>query len=72
MKFLSTISICFLTIISCNNNSASENINTSTPTQQANFQIIKQYPHNSTSFTEGLEYRDSSLYESTGLNGTSK
>ncbi len=72
MKFLSTILICFLTIISCNNNSASENINTSTPTQQANFQIIKQYPHNSTSFTEGLEYRDSSLYESTGLNGTSK
>ncbi len=71
MKFLSTITICFLTIISCNSNSASESVS-SPATQQQSFQIINQYPHNDESFTEGLEYKDSSLYESTGLNGTSK
>ena len=59
-------------MLSCNSNNASESINNATPVQQQNFQIINQYPHNEASFTEGLEYRDSSLYESTGLNGTSK
>ncbi len=77
MKILSLISFCFLATISCNNSSVETNdSNTSTPTTEAEakpqFQVIAQYPHNTTSFTEGLEYVDSTMYESTGLNGQSK
>jgi glutaminyl-peptide cyclotransferase len=30
------------------------------------FRVINVYPHDRTSFTQGLEYRDGFLYESTG------
>ncbi len=74
--FISTI-LGFVFIVSCNNTSAVEtnNNNTSTPnteTAKPPFQIIAQYPHSNTSFTEGLEYHDSTLIESTGLYGESK
>ena len=36
-----------------------------------NYRIIHTYPHDPDAFTEGLEYRDGFLYESTGLNGKS-
>jgi len=32
------------------------------------YQIVHVYPHDRGAFTEGLEYRDGFLYESTGLN----
>ena len=35
------------------------------------YTIVHTYPHDSEAFTEGLEYRDGFLYESTGLNGKS-
>ena len=35
------------------------------------YTIVHAYPHDSEAFTEGLEYRDGFLYESTGLNGKS-
>ena len=35
------------------------------------YRIINTYPHDNTSFTEGLIYQDGFLYESTGLNGDS-
>jgi len=35
------------------------------------YTIVRSYPHDSDAFTEGLEYRDGFLYESTGLNGKS-
>jgi len=35
------------------------------------YTIVKSYPHDPDAFTEGLEYRDGFLYESTGLNGRS-
>ena len=35
------------------------------------YQIVKAYPHDTDAFTEGLEFRDGYLYESTGLNGKS-
>jgi len=33
--------------------------------------IVNQYPHDATAFTEGIEWHDGALYESTGLVGTS-
>jgi len=35
------------------------------------YKIVATYPHDPRAFTEGLEYHDGFLYESTGLNGES-
>lgn len=35
------------------------------------FQVVKQYPHDTASFTQGLIVEKGQLYESTGLNGSS-
>ena len=35
------------------------------------FKVVAAYPHDPKAFTEGLEYKDGFLYESTGLNGES-
>ncbi|WP_353778587.1 glutaminyl-peptide cyclotransferase [Winogradskyella sp. 3972H.M.0a.05] len=37
-----------------------------------NFEIINEYPHDITSYTQGLEFHDGQLYESTGQYGESK
>lgn len=36
------------------------------------FQLINSYPHDTSSYTEGLEIHDGFLYESTGRNGLSR
>jgi glutamine cyclotransferase len=36
------------------------------------YQIVKSYPHDTNSFTQGLVFIDGTLYESTGLEGHSK
>ena len=35
------------------------------------YDVVKEYPHDPTAFTEGLEYKDGFLYESVGEYGTS-
>lgn len=35
------------------------------------FTVVNSYPHDPAAFTQGLEYRDGSLYEGTGLQGRS-
>lgn len=40
--------------------------------EQLKANVVKSYIHNSSSFTQGLEFNDGTLYESTGLNGKSK
>lgn len=35
------------------------------------YRIVNRYPHNITSYTQGLEFRDGYLYEGTGRNGRS-
>ena len=35
------------------------------------FSVVRSYPHDREAFTQGLEYVDGMLYESTGLNGRS-
>jgi glutaminyl-peptide cyclotransferase len=36
------------------------------------FQVVRTFPHDPASFTQGLAYRDGFLYEGTGLNGRSR
>lgn len=35
------------------------------------FQVVATYPHDRAAFTEGLQYVDGAIYESTGMEGTS-
>jgi glutaminyl-peptide cyclotransferase len=39
--------------------------------EKYSYELVQSYPHNETSFTEGLEIHDGFLYESTGENGKS-
>ena len=50
-----------------NNTSNGNTIPTSLP-----YIIVSKYPHSHTAFTQGLDYRDGILYESTGLYGQSR
>jgi len=62
-------------ILGCNNGGSGSSDGTSTrpPEPEAmNCAIQKSYPHDTSSFTEGLLIYDGSLYESTGNNGHSK
>lgn len=42
-----------------------------TPVAYYRYKIVKSYPHDTRSFTQGLSYRDGFLYEGTGLYGKS-
>lgn len=39
--------------------------------KQYRVQVVKEYPHDRTSYTQGLFFFDGQMYESTGLNGKS-
>ena len=41
------------------------------PYQAYGYKIVNTYPHDSKAFTQGLEYKDGFIYESTGRNGQS-
>ena len=43
----------------------------STPAPVHGFKVVRSYPHDRQAFTQGLEFVDGVLYESTGLNGRS-
>jgi glutamine cyclotransferase len=40
--------------------------------QQVSYEVVSSYPHDPTSFTQGLVWHGGTLYESTGLKGESK
>lgn len=42
------------------------------PVIQYSAKVIQTFPHNANYFTQGLEYKDGLIYESTGLHGESK
>src|SRR5690606_39400537 len=41
------------------------------PPQRYGFKVVKEYPHDMEAFTQGLEYENGYLYESTGQYGKS-
>lgn len=72
--------ICFILLVliaSCNGNTdkgpdISENINSVAPPPMLQYNVVKVYPHDTTSFTEGLLWFNNTLYEGTGNKGESK
>lgn len=67
-----------LLLASCGNNNnenaGQNNVadNTNPPPPAINYTIIKSYPHDTSSYTEGLFWQNNALYESTGNYGSSE
>ena len=61
-------------ICSCNTNQPDNTVvnNSNPPPPLINYTIVKVYPHDTSSYTEGLEWKNNSLYESGGNYGSSK
>lgn len=76
MKKILQFTLCIIVLFSCRNNNT-ENTDDShnassvpTPAQLA-YNIINTFPHDTTSFTQGLFFYEGNLFESTGESGTS-
>src|SRR5438128_2652741 len=73
---LSTVFILFS--IACNNPSndnntdAADSGNVIAPPPNINYNIVASYPHDTSSYTQGLIWNNNSLYEGTGLEGHSR
>lgn len=60
-----------IVLFACNNtNISTENVNPPAPSIAYN--IVKVYPHDTSSFTQGLVWHNNAMYEGTGLEGESK
>ncbi len=69
------LSLLFLFFISCNNSDTTTNNTTETTANTipvSTVSIVATLPHDTSSFTEGLEFYNNNLLESTGLPGKSK
>lgn len=68
MKYTISAAFILLLLAGCNNNPAVDKTIEPANTTPAvlNYTITNVYPHDTTSYTEGLEWHDSTLYESGG------
>lgn len=68
--------IGLLFLVACNNNNTANEETASAPSISApvnvNYEVVKVYPHDVTSYTQGLEWNKDKLIESTGNYGESK
>lgn len=77
-KIAAAIAVATMGTIACNNEHKPAAQSTPAVDSSAlavpasiSYDIINQYPHDPSAFTEGLEFKDGILYESTGLRGVS-
>lgn len=75
MKQLSLFLLILLSFffIGCNDGGADDGETTNIPTTPTiSYSIVASHPHDTSYFTEGLEFHNNTLLESTGLNGRSR
>lgn len=76
MKKLLAFTFIALFFVACTNNTADTDAepvtNSVAPPATINYNIIATYPHDTSSYTQGLIWQDNSLYEGTGLEGQSR
>ena len=74
MKQYLSILLLLLCIYSCNNqpNNTAIADNSNPPPPAINYSIVKVYPHDTSSYTQGLELYNNNLYEGTGNYAHSK
>ncbi|MEY3209349.1 MAG: hypothetical protein RL064_1380 [Bacteroidota bacterium] len=73
MKNYALIIVC-LFVIACNDNATTEeesSVASITAPANVNYEVVKVYPHDVTSYTQGLEWNGNKLIESTGNYGKS-
>ena len=69
-----TIALLFtatVLLLSCNNDESSNETNSIAAPTNLDYAIVKVYPHDTSAYTQGLEWNDHTLIESTGLEGKS-
>jgi glutamine cyclotransferase len=75
MKYPIAALLVLVSLSACNNNNPDTEkapvVENNVPATMS-YTITNVYPHNTKSYTEGLEWHDSTLYESTGLAGESR
>ncbi|HZF66143.1 MAG TPA: glutaminyl-peptide cyclotransferase [Chitinophagaceae bacterium] len=73
MKSFLSAAACIFTLISCNDaGSSGEDSNNAASVPMISYNISGSYPHDTASFTQGLEFYNGQLLESTGNKGKSK
>jgi len=75
MKIFRSGLLMLLILSACNDQSGNTNTttdNSNPPPPVINYSIVKVYPHDTSSYTEGLEWKNNSLFESGGNYGLSK
>lgn len=74
MKFFCYCFLLLLIFPACNTNQPDNNVsnNGNPPPPVIGYSVVKVYPHDTSSYTEGLEWKNNSLYESGGNKGSSK
>jgi glutamine cyclotransferase len=71
--FIYSLVLCYL-LMACNssqNTTEANNENAIAAPTTLSYELIKVYPHDTSSYTQGLEWNDNKLIESTGLEGKS-
>lgn len=74
MKRVLTVALLFLVMAGCSNNDTTTNETGSAGPQTPvlSYTIVATYPHDTSSYTQGLEIHNGQLYEGTGNKGFSK
>ncbi|MCW3114385.1 MAG: glutaminyl-peptide cyclotransferase [Segetibacter sp.] len=79
MKQILSFAIIAILFAACKNRDADNNdsttgttLNTIAPPANLNYNIVASYPHDTSSYTQGLIWQNNTLYESTGLEGESR
>ena len=66
MRKIITILIAFATLISCGSSRKKSNIDQAAEPTFYTYQVVAEYPHSRTSYTQGLQFVDGVLWEGTG------
>ncbi len=72
MKKISLLPALLLLLAACNGKDKPKPEDPKNVPQNMSYSVVASYPHDTTSFTEGLLFYKGELYESTGQNGQSK
>jgi glutamine cyclotransferase len=74
MKKISSVVFLLLLFSACKNSTKDAVVedNSNPPPSPINFSIVKVYPHDTSSYTQGLQWVNNMLYEGTGRPGFSK
>ena len=72
MRYFATILIAFATLVSCGGTRKKNNSAQAVEPTFYTYEVVTEYPHSRTSYTQGLQFIDGELWEGTGEYGNSR